>query len=326
MPYFYVALLFVFAHALPAHNSEGRDQIRIIYPHKEVVHIGVYVTDLRNFDYSKNSFDTIFYAWWNSENKNYRPDKIVEIINSYSYIGKDNFQTSYGKKIYTTSVRYYATVRYDWNMKYFPFDRQILEVYLEDGLSDINSIKFIPNIKNSQISKELDIGGWELQNFSLEESPHTYETNFGNDQVEQAIFSRVTLRFDLKRLGSRDFINYFIGFFMAVFLMGLAYFIDPTNTNQKFSLALSAIFAAMTNKYILDRLLPISSYFTLSDSIQLSSFLFIIIGSTVFTVESILVHQNKISLCQRINYTCYILSSISYLAFIAIAVYTAVSS
>jgi hypothetical protein len=325
MPYKFLATVVAIFHAIAGMSSEDDEQVHYL-PHHETVKMGTLVTDLRNFDYSKNSFDIIFYVWWESKDRKYRPDKIIEITNAFAFDHKDNFQTSFKKGFYNTSVRYYATVHYDWDMTHFPFDRQILQVKMEDGLSDIDSVKFVPDIKNSKLANELNVRGWTIEGFSITEKPFVYRTNFGNDEVEHSIFSRMFLEFDLKRSGLREFINYFVAFFIGVFLIALGYFIDPSFTDAKFSLALSAIFAVMANKYILDSLLPGTPSFTLSDNIQLLSFSYIIIGSAIFTLESILMQKNHTKLCIKVNYISCIITTIAYLWYLGYVVHAAVSS
>ena len=325
MRYNFWVLIFFISYTESMMADQDDEQITY-FPTHEKVEIGSLVTDLRNFDYAKNSFDMIFYVWWNSADANYHPDKIMEIINAFSFEHKNNFQTSFEEGLYNTSVRYYATIHHHWDMREFPFDRQILKIKMEDGLSDIDSVRFIPDVKNSRIAQEFLLPGWEIESFSIKEEPFTYSTNFGNNIVDNAVFSRVFLEIDMKRSGMREFINYFIAFFIGVFLIGLGYFIYPSFTDAKFSLALSAIFAAMANKYILDGLLPITPDFTLSDNIQLLSFSYIIIGSAVFTIESILMEKNRLSLSLKINYIAFAISTLLYILILVYSVWFAVAS
>ncbi len=325
MPYQFLPFICFLLLGQIAIASDEEIQIRYLPKHQKV-EMGTLITDLRSFDYKKNSFDIIFYVWWNSEDKNYRPDKIIEIINAFAFDHKDNFQTSFEKGIYNTSVRYYATVHHDWDMRNFPFDRQTLKVKLEDGLADIDSVRFVPDLKNSKLARELIIQGFNIENFSIWEEPFIYRTNFGNNLIDRATFSRVFLEIDLKRVGIRDFINYFIAFFIGVLLIALAYLVDPSYMQSKFSLSLSAIFASVSNKYILDGILPIAPLITLSDLIGIFSFIYIMIGATVFTLESLLMRNNQINLCKKISYIACSITTAAYIGAIVYVVGSAVSS
>lgn len=325
MPYQFIPFICLLFVAQMAMASDDEAQIRYL-PKHQMVEMGTLITDLRNFDYKKNSFDIIFYVWWNSYDQNYRPDKIIEIINAFAFDHKDNFQTSFEKGIYNTSVRYYATVHHDWDMRNFPFDRQKLKVKLEDGLADIDSVRFIPDLKNSELARELVVQGFDIQTFSIREEPFIYRTNFGNNLIDRATFSRIFLEIDVKRVGIRDFINYFIAFFIGVFLIGLAYLVDPTYMQSKFSLSLSAIFASVSNKYILDGILPIAPFITLSDLIGIFSFIYIMMGATVFTLESILMRTNQILLCKKISYIACAITTSAYVGVIVYVVQAAIYS
>lgn len=294
-------------------------------PIKQLVISGVFPTDLHSFNYSKNSFDVSFYIWWLTKDKRYRPDKIVEIINAFSYSHRITSHIKY-EDLYKVAIRYYATIYHKWDMTHFPFDRQQLQVHLEDGFADIESVRFIPDISHSNIPVDFRLDGWVLDDFSLIEIPHRYNTNLGDPTIDESTYSRLTLTFEIKRKGLRNFFNYFIGFFVAIFLSSLTYFIKPTELNPKMALILAATFATIGNKYILDGMLPIFDKISLADTIQFGSIAYVFIMASVIVLVDYLSRQEKAALGRIINFWVLIASLIIYCSLIGLRVYFAVTS
>lgn len=242
---------------------------------KQKMECGVFPVALYDFDVANHEFSTSFYLWCNAPNADIKLDKTLEVVNALSYESKYSDQSPKdGKSL--TQTRYFAKVYHEWDMTSFPFDRQTLKVHLEDGVNDINALRFIPDIQNSKVASDLILNGWKLENFKLSEEPHDYASGFGSGR-DKSTYSRMTLTFDIKRQGMRNFINYFLGFFVAALLSAFACII----ATDRFSFILAAIFALIGNKYVLDQLLPATASFTLSDNLQLATFVYVM-GTSLF--------------------------------------------
>lgn len=295
-------------------------------PHNAKVFVGTHLLALYNFNYVKKSFDINFYSWWVTDVTGYEANKFVEVSNAYQFDIKNPVTEKMTDKLYRTLCRYYATVFYNWNMRDFPFDLQVLKVDMEDTLYELSQIEFVPDTKNSKLSQELVLDGWKIIDFHLESNPNLYTTNFGNPMVPSSTYSRLSLVITIKREGLRIFFTSFIGFIIATFLSVLAFLISPLNLSAKFSLSLGSVFAAMTNKYLIDSALPISSTFTLSDAIQMSSFVFILLTVCSGVIELSLMQKNKIELSIKISRMILCLGLSSHLIFLGFFIFRAVQA
>ncbi len=270
-------------------------------PRNAKVHVGTHLLALYNFNYVKKSFDINFYSWWVSDIPGYEANKFVEVSNAYQFDIKNPVTEKMTDKLYRTLCRWYATVFHNWNMRDFPFDLQVLKVDMEDTLYELSQIEFVPDIKNSKISEGLVLDGWKILDFTIESNPNLYTTNFGNPMVPSSTYSRLSLIITIKREGLRIFFTSFIGFMIATFLSFLAFLVNPQNLSAKFSLSLGSVFAAMTNKYLIDSALPISPTFTLSDAVQMSSFVFILLTVCSGVIEVDLSQKNKVEKSIKIS-------------------------
>lgn len=241
-----------------------------------IITFGVYPVKIYDLQPKANSFKIDFYAWWRSANPDYKPNDSIEIVNAEDYTSKFGASLKRGND-YITYVHYYATIHHTWSMRYFPFDRQILEVRLED-FGDVHVVQFTPDYLQSRLHSELSVGGWKIAGFHIKQSTTQYLTNFGDTAVRQGEFSRITFYIELKREGWRPYVNYFIGFFMAAFLASLSLFVIEESLSISSGLFLSSIFSFIGNKYLIDQELPSISGFTFFDDIQMLTLVVIVVA------------------------------------------------
>jgi hypothetical protein len=289
-----------------------------------VTQFGVYPALLWDFDLSKNTFKISFYAWWRTHDPNYQPEKSIEIINATDYYSK------FGRKgkndnEYFTYAHYYATVQKNWDTRFFPFDRQILEVKLED-FQDAHYVIFEPDILQSHLHKELVLPGWQVEGLKLEKSMTSYATNFGDTSVKNGKYARLTFHIDIKREGWRSYFNYFIGFFVAFFLCAMIFFVDPGNINARANLSLGSIFTAVGNKYVLDQKLPFTSLFTLYDAIQAATFCVIVLSILSFILIHDLLKDMGLKKARTINGLLAVIIVTLYLVYVGVWTFAAVVS
>ncbi len=324
--FFILLSLFQFL-TLSACTSEEPPQtppVLHVQPTKEKVLMGIYPVMLNDFDLSHNSFKVSFYAWWRSQNKEYAPHKTVEITNALDFQSKFGASGQYKDK-YFTYIRYYATILHNWDMRYFPFDHQRLVVALED-YADIQKIMFAPDHQQSALHSELNLKGWRVLGFHLEDSITTYTTNFGDPSTKKGQYSRLSFVIDIKREGVRLFFNYFIGFLVAFFLCTVIFIVDPREIGARTSLSLGATFTAIGNKYILDQILPFTTSFTLADAIQSATFLMIIAAVTMIVYTNQFIQKRRYEGAINASHRMGISAVTAYVVFVGYYVYIAAAS
>lgn len=292
----------------------------------DTILFGIYPTYIHDLNLQKGIYTIGFYAWWRTKNKDYNPNKSIEIVNASNYYSKGGLWQKIGDE-YVTDTRYYATMYLNWNIKYFPFDRQFLDVKLED-FADVSDVIFEPDTKQSRIHSELDLKGWSIENFHIKNSVTRYDTNFGNITTKQGLYSRLTFIIEIKRHGWRPYFDYFIGFFIAAFLCFMVYLVEPGSAGMSIrsSLALGAVFSFVGNKYILNQSLPFTTEFTLNDAIQLATIILIFITILHYITLDVSKNDKAIAKAKKYNYTFASLLALTYIGYIGFSTYRAIIS
>ncbi|CAK0778769.1 Neurotransmitter-gated ion-channel ligand-binding domain-containing protein [uncultured Gammaproteobacteria bacterium] len=299
------------------------------------VKVGIYVTQLYDFDMSKRSFNISFWTWFLYPDETYKPLETIEIVNAKTsqlkftstVTKEDVLWGAVKKKIWWAQGKYSALISEDWNVTNFPFDRQVLYLDIEDGQSDTSQVVFVADVENSRIDAAVTIPGWTVENFKIKSVDSVYNTTYGDPLLTgTSTYSKIIAQIVVKRDGWRLLCNMFIGFFVAFSLVSLTYFMDAeTMGGSRIGLCAGAIFAATGNKYIIDGYLPHSSIFTLADSIEVSTFMTILF-SILIVIIVMLVKPKRPRLAMWLNYLGAKISIIGYVVWNSYAIYTVATS
>lgn len=279
------------------------------------VKLGAYITHIYDLDIAKRSFNVAFWAWFHHGDPKYKPTDTVEIVNAkqtttrYPAVA----QTEGG---YWSQAKYYATISKDWDIRHYPFDRQTLDIYLEDGQADVGTQVLVADVENSGVDSAIIIPGWTVEGFTIKAHNVAYKTTFGDPSLSgESVYSRVTATVIIKRDGVRLLTSVFIGFFVAFFMSSLTYFLDFKHmAGARISLCAGGIFASAGNKFAVDNILTPGGVFTLADGIEISTFCAILCA--ILTVVSLRLIAEKYPVLTRILNALIGVSAVgTYLAF-----------
>ena len=248
---------------------------------------GLYVSEISDIDFAKNEFTTKFWWWFNHSDENFTPNTTMEIINAKSW-NKTNTSTELsqnGKVWNSGSIS--ANLKQEWDVRNYPFDIQRLKIILEDVNTERDNLQFTANDNQALIDSNALPDGWTLVETEVNVRPKTYQTAFGkpDNGKNESVFSRIEVIISLQRDGWRVFSTVFIGYFvaliMAVFLFSINIFDKSSGAvaqPARTAIGVGSLFAAVGATYVLAAKLPYTTVFTLADSIQITTFIGVILS------------------------------------------------
>jgi hypothetical protein len=265
------------------------------------VKFGMFITNLHDINFAKNEFEVEFWSWFISNRSDYSPKERTEIVNSKKFSIRNN--TKQKIENYTLHSQVFkGTIKQHWNIKRFPFDTQKLTISLEDTIDTTDNINFVLD-NSSSIANDIIPDGWELLNFNLGVSNTNYPTTFGDPRVSKDNnyeFSRATATITLKRNGTRIFITAFLGLFVATILIMIVFSINSFKQSisviplqPRITLCVGSLFAAVGSIYSLSNKVPYTTSFTLSDSLQITTFIGIAFAIISSVASDILLKAEK---------------------------------
>lgn len=284
------------------------------------VKFGMFVTNLHDINFAKNEFQVEFWSWFISNQDNYSPTDRTEIVNSKRFSIRNSSSQPIDDIVLHSQV-FKGTIKQSWNIEKFPFDTQTLTIALEDTIDTTDSLNFVID-KNSGVAEDIIPQGWQLNNFGLNVSSTNYPTTFGDPRVpadSSYKFSRVTAEIELQRSGIRIFISAFLGLFVATILVIITFVINSTKVGlttipqqPRITLCVGALFAAVGSTYSLSAQVPYTTVFTLSDSLQITTFTAIALAIISSVLSDTLLKQGKEQLQKKVMLAIWLLFVISH--------------
>jgi hypothetical protein len=175
--------------------------------------------------------------------------------------------------------RFYSTVATRLNLRWFPYDKQIVTIAAESFIHDSREVVFTADGKISGVGREAPPSEWVIGASST-------RVVAKRSDPEDTSYSRFELDIELSRRP-----EYYVWklFVPLLLIIGIAYcttWMDPTLVNPRVPVCCVSLVAAVTLNFAISRSLPRVSYLTFMDAFITMCYLFIGLAA----VESLALH------------------------------------
>lgn len=268
----------------------------------DTVDIGAYMMSVHDINFHDKEYTARFWLWFLYKNKNFDFVKQLDITNAKSIDQPQVLDDSLNGKKYAM-LKMKCTMKENWNVEDFPFDKQHLKIQIENSLYDRSSLVFKPDIKGSKFDADEALVGWDIRNFKVEAIENVYETGFGDNRPgrDNQVFSAFVISMDIDRNAWGLFLKIFVGMYIAFLIAMVSFAPHPDELEPRFGLPVGGLFAAVGNKYIIDSILPESTTFTLVDSLHAITFFTIFAILVVSAICLKLIDRERKELALRVN-------------------------
>tara|TARA_B100000959_G_scaffold218341_2_gene230460 strand:- start:443 stop:1522 length:1080 start_codon:yes stop_codon:yes gene_type:complete len=216
-----------------------------------------------------------------------RPGKLNYYnADEYSYLFYDNF---YSKGVWLVE----APFDINWNLRNFPFDTQEIKFkftsVVDSSIIKLKPSKGFPTTYSNNMESLED--GFTINsisyNYTYNEDQSDLITISPNKPPRPTITETLEIILNLNRDGSWLFIKLFLGGILSYFISCMM-FLLPINekSEEKYTLAMSAIFGAIGNRYFVDSLLPNVQVFTKADAINNILIIMIIVNILIMILQA----------------------------------------
>jgi hypothetical protein len=279
---------------------------------KDTCKIGIYVTSIFDFSLGEKAYSVDFWMWFNYKNDSLDMLGSTEIVNAkeFEFLLAD---TEKKGNINWATQKCRATIKKEWDVRHFPFDKQELIIEIEEANADTTSMVFLADTKNSKYDKRIHIDGWKISDFKINTQPITYETTYGDPELSgNSTYPSARVTFTIEREGKGLFFKLFTGLYVAFAISLLVFFMGPENA-ERFGLLVGALFAAIGNKYIVDGMLPETTMYTLVDKIHVLTFTYILINLIITVVAYRFYATQRIEQARKIDWYSFLFVVSSYI-------------
>lgn len=250
-PFFALILVLSCVIAIPNAIAQSEED-------KKTYTIGTYLLNVGKIDLQNGSYDLDFYIWIKSDDVNFIETKPkIEFMNGKATVEPITIEENY----YEARVK--GIFQKNMDFRNYPFEKILLTVEIE-GIEDLKSFEFVPDLEESGVDDLVNIPGWNLKSTNSDVTIHKY-----SDGSE---FSRYIFSLEMERFPLSSFLKTMLPVIIITTIAMLAFWMSPTNFTARIGLGASTLLAAVAAHLNAANQLPPIGYLTLFDKIMIIAY------------------------------------------------------
>ena len=295
----------------------------------EVV-VGAYVNNVQALALREHSYEMDIYLWFRWRDEELQPGGTVEMVNPNELWGHAS------KALYEAPIRLpggelYQVLRIQgrFSRKFFfhnyPFDRQELVVEFEDSVHETNRLVFVPDHQPVAVNPGLVLPGYRVAPPRLTVAKFTYPTTFGDTRrSEPNSYSRVQVSLPISRPLVTSILKMLLPVLCVVLGASLMLLLKATYVDARLGIGITSLLTVVAIQLAANETMPSVDYLVLIDKIHLAAYFYVLVGLGTVLRTARQVEAGKSEAAQRFQRRCYVVSSLAFLAAIALLVGIAV--
>ena len=269
----------------------------------ENVNVELYILNLGKFDVATGGFTADFYLDMYCEEGCDTGD--FEFMNGRA--------TSVDKIIDEPNQKFYriqASLNSPVDLKNFPFDKQKMQIIIEDKQRTIDEIQYTAKKEASGIEESIAFTGWNIDGWDAESKEHYYK-------VYDATYPQFVFDVNISRIAINSFIKTFLPVFFILLVVLFSFVLDPDKITTRLGMAGSSLVAAVMFHISISNQIPPVGYLTFADKFMILTY-FILLMTFVLNISLLeLQEKKKLELVERIHrkteYSIFLIIPLLYL-------------
>ena len=258
--------------------------------------MGLYISRIHQVDFTGNNYSFEGFIWFNWQTNQW--DAVASMAGLQGDLAKGPHQTAEVLGIMEQQERSvvlekpgYACLKLKgqvanpWDVRRFPFDRQKIELAIEDASLESDKILYRVDSAESGLDVDVKVPGWRLGNLVGEVFDHHAGSTFGDPDMKDGAspYHRANFSVEIRREGWAYGLKIFLGLVVSVGIGFCALLIRPLDVDPRFGLGVGALFGAVSSEYLVSASLPDTGRFSLADSIHCLSLVIVLAQIAVST-------------------------------------------
>ncbi|MFC1707369.1 TAXI family TRAP transporter solute-binding subunit [Planctomycetota bacterium] len=278
------------------------------------VSIGLYCTNVFNFDIKTGSFNADFYLWfrWRGQHLEGVGEGFpFEIVNGE--IDHVNAHSIVRKRGWTFALyRVQATLRGNFPLHRYPFDKQTLRIEIECPTADAPIVRFVPDDRRevggspriSMLDASVQIADWSLLHVHQKTFLKRYPTDFGSrEQKAQRglVYSRYVYSIEVNRLLLPYVVKFVVPLVLIVLMAFSVFFIHASEFEVQAGIVITALLSCVAFHISQADSLPEVGYLVAADKFFLLSYIVIFLALAEVIAENSLFQQGRVEDAHRLD-------------------------
>jgi hypothetical protein len=279
----------------PPEANEGPSQVTV----------GLFILNLGKFDVATGSYTADFYLSLTCEEE--CDPTGFEFLNGRA-ASVDRIIDEPNEKFY----RIQANLASQVDLRKFPFDRQRMQIILEDKKMTTDELVYVADIETSGIDENIAFTGWNLDRWNATVVEHDYP-------IYDETYSQYVFAVDISRIAFNSFMKTFLPVFFIVLIMLFSFVMDPDKITTRIAMAGSALIGAVMFHISISNQIPPVGYLTFADKFMILTYFVILLTFIMNIILLEYAERKKQELVHKIHtrteYAVFIIVPLLYLLF-----------
>ncbi|WP_371395764.1 hypothetical protein [Fretibacter rubidus] len=252
-------------------------------PEPAKVYVGAYVNDIHEVNLKSNSYPGDIYIWFRWADPDISPVDTFEFMNLHDPeahvedVGYDEPEVMDVDGSFYNYIRHQGAFAAKMPLAKYPFDKQVLKFIIEDAEYGSEVVKFVADTEKVTINNELTLPGYKIGEPRLVVKAKPYPTTFGDlNNPETGSYSRVIVEVPISRPWQFGVLKLILPVLIILTCSGLSLLIDPTHTEGRIGLVITALLTLVAMQITTAGTLPEVSYLMLLDMVYIISYAYIL--------------------------------------------------
>jgi hypothetical protein len=227
------------------------------------VRVGMVINDITNYDIHTGSFTADFYLSLTSEKD--MPSMDLMFPN-----GKPDEKQVIADKPTFKLYRFTGTFTTPPDLRKYPFDRQQLQIQVEENTEGIDQIRLIPDQEHTHLEAGFEVIGWDVVHIEAVSIVHNYPDRFDHDDL---YYGRYEFRLGIERYGTSAVFTVYVPAIIIVLISLMGIWVPFENVDVRANAGAPMLAAAVLFHFALIQALPAVSYLTRADKLMIGVYL-----------------------------------------------------
>lgn len=250
---------------------------------QQKVTVGAYINDIQEVDLKTHSYPGDIYFWFRWDNADLDPVSTFEFMNLYDpeahveSVGYDEPEVMEADGSFYNYIRHQGAFVSKMPLAKYPFDKQVLRFIIEDAEYGSEVVTYVADAEKVTLNAEMTLPGYRIGEPRLRIVDKPYPTTFGDlNNPETGSYSRVIVEVPISRPWQFGVLKLILPVLIILVCSGLALLIDPTHTEGRIGLVITALLTLVAMQITTAGTLPEVSYIMLLDMVYLLSYAYIL--------------------------------------------------
>jgi hypothetical protein len=154
----------------------------------DTVKVGAFIISIHDINFHDKEYIARFWLWFTYDyNKELDFSKELDIPNAKDIVIDQVLSDTINGKIWV-QLKMKCTMKEDWQVHDFPFDKQHMKINIEDASRDVTTLVFVADNEDSRLNPNEGISGWVMDSFKVTASQSPYDTPFGDPRPDIFVY------------------------------------------------------------------------------------------------------------------------------------------